>query len=232
MHEWIQHALSADRLGLAVLPAAFLLGALGAVSSCCTAPVIGAVAGYAGSLGERPARRELSLVGLFFVIGAMIALALLGAVTSFVGGVAGASLGRYWRFAAGLVIVFFGLSSLRLLPFRIPKIESPALTPGRGVAGAVTFGLAVGGATTACTMSCNPLLPAAVGAAMLQGAPLLGALTLAAFALGYSLPLGAGLIGIGLGLGQLRLVARAAAAVRMLVGAVLVAVGFYLVSQA
>ena len=139
MQEWIRQILSADQAGLAVLPAAFLFGVPGPVSACCTLPVIGAVAGYAGGFGERRSRRQ----------------------------VAGASLERYWRFAAGLMMVLFGLIAVGLLQLRIPKLNLAGRAEGRGVGGALVYGLA----------------------------------------LGYSLPLAAGLVGSGLGIGRLGSVA-------------------------
>ena len=233
MEEWIRHALVADNAGLAVLPAAFLFGVLGSVSSCCTLPVIGAVAGYAGGLGERKSRRELLLVAAFFSLGTILSLAVLGAVAGFVGHVAGASLGKYWRFAAGLMMVVFGLVAVGLLQLRIPAPRRLARAPGRGVAGALVYGLALGGATTACSFGCNPLLPMAMGAAVLKGATVLGAAMLALFAVGYSLPLAAGLVGIGLGVGGLRRITeRVMPAARIGGGALMLVVGFYLLAGA
>jgi len=231
VEEWIQHALSADRLGLAALPAAFLFGVLGSVSSCCTLPVIGAVVGYAGGLGERRSRREILLVGLFFSLGTIASLAVLGAVAGFIGNVAGASLGKYWRFAAGLMMVLFGLVAVGLLQLRIPKLNLEGKASGRGVAGALVYGLALGGGTTACAFGCNPLLPLAMGAAVLKGATVMGAAMLAVFAVGYSVPLAAGLVGIGLGVDRLgRIAARVMPAARIGGGALMIIVGFYLVA--
>jgi len=238
VQQWIQHSLSADLHGFAVLPAAFLLGLLGAVSSCCTLPVVGAMAGYAGAIGGRPDRRRLLLVGVFLMIGTAVSLAVVGAVTGFVGQVAGATLGRYWRFVGGLVMVLFGLSTLRLLNVRVPKIGigkrvlGGGGVPAGGTAGAVVYGLAVGGATTACSVCCNPVLPVAVGAVALKGAPVLGAAMLAVFALGYSLPLAAGMIGLSFGLGRLGAVARRIMpAVQTGFGLLLIGVGFYLLAK-
>jgi len=233
MEQWIQHTLRADHFSLAVLPAAFLFGVLGSVTSCCTLPVIGAVAGYAGSLGEKRSHRELLLVGALFLLGTILSLATLGAAAGFVGRVAGASLGKYWRFAAGLMMVAFGLVSVGLLPVNVrrPSLERQARR--RGVAGALLYGLALGGATTACSFGCNPLLPMAMGAAVLKGATILGAAILAAFAVGYGLPLAAGLVGIGFGVGQLGRVARLVIpAARVGGGAILLVVGFYLLGNA
>ena len=258
----MQHSLSADLHGFAVLPAAFLLGILGAVSSCCTLPVVGAVAGYAGTIGGPPDRRRLLLIGASLMVGTALSLAVVGAVTGFVGQVAGATLGRYWRFVGGLVMVLFGLSTLRLLNVRVPKIgivkrvlgggippaggtfpdggpphyagtaPTGGASPSGGAAGAVVYGLAVGGATTACSVCCNPVLPVAMSAVALKGAPVLGAAMLAVFALGYSLPLAAGVVGLGFGLGRLGAVARRIMpAVRMGFGVLLIGVGFYLLAK-
>jgi cytochrome c biogenesis protein CcdA len=233
MEEWIRQALSADRLGVISLPAAFLLGILGALSSCCTLPVIGAVAGYAGTLGERLGRRRLMLVGLFFTIGMILSLAGLGIVTGLLGQAAGASAGKYWRLVAGMVLVVFGLANLRLLRFRTLKTDPAPRTWGSSAGGAMVYGLAVGGATAACSVCCNPLLPMAVGAAVLKGAPGMGAALLAVFGLGYSLPLTAGLVGVGFGLTRLGNVAqRVMPAMRVGVGVLLIAVGFYLLATA
>ncbi len=234
MQQWIHQSLSADLQGFAVLPAAFLLGLIGAVGSCCTLPVIGAVVGYAGTVGGRLSRRRLLLIGLSLMVGTTLSLAVVGAVTGFLGHVAGTALGKYWRFVGGLLMVVFGLSALRLLNVRFPKIEvGNRVLGGGGPAGAAVYGLAVGGATTACSVCCNPLLPAAVGAAALRGAPVLGAAMLGAFALGYSLPLATGMIGIGFGLGRLSTVAqRIMPLVQAGFGLLLIGVGFYLLAKA
>ena len=107
MEQWIHDTLSADQFGLAVLPAAFLFGLLGSVGSCCTLPVLGAVAGYAGAMTDCRERRSLPLVSLSFMVGTIVSLAALGAVAGFIGQAAGSSLGRYWRVAAGLMLVIF-----------------------------------------------------------------------------------------------------------------------------
>jgi cytochrome c biogenesis protein CcdA len=231
MDEWIRQTLAAETIGLAVLPAAALLGALGALSASCSLPVIAAVAGYSGSHGARRKRSEILLVGLCFMVGTMVSLAALGAVTGYIGGKAGLALGRYWRLAAGLVMVFFGLVSLNLVPFRLPKFVPSFEAHGRGAASAMVYGLAVGGLTTACSFGCNPLIPVALGAALLQGATALGAAMLTAFALGYSLPLTAGLVGLGFGFGQLDLVGqRLPTLVRVGAGGLLIGLGFFLLA--
>jgi len=230
VQQWIQSLLSADQLGLMIFPAVFFLGALGAVTSCCTLPVIGAVAGYAVSLDPQNRRRELLLVGLFFMIGTILSLAILGALAGFVSQMAGTTLGKYWRVAAGLIMVLFGLISLGLAPLQIPRINLSTKSISRGPTGAILYGLAVGGASTACSVGCcNPLLGVVVGAAILKGAAITGAILFAVFALGYSLPLAAGLVGIGFGFSRLgNTASRLMPAVRIGAGTLLIALGFYM----
>ncbi len=230
MPDWIQHSLSSSDPGFAVLGAALVLGIVGAVTSCgCNLAMIGAVAGYSGSLSDNHSRKKIILGGLFFMVGTILALAVLGAVTGFIGKVAGASLGSYWKFGAGLIMVFFGLASLDFLPFKMPSLKLKGKSSSRGFVSSAVYGLAIGGGTTACSMFCNPVLPVALGYTTLQGQTFWGALVLGSFAVGYSLPLTAGLIGLGMGLGKLRTVAQKAAPVlRWASGLILITVGFYL----
>ncbi len=231
MQEWVQHILSSNQAGIAYYPALFLLGLLGAVSSCCALPVIGAVVGYAGSRDAQNGRRDLLLASLFFMIGTTLSLAVIGALTGLVGHVGSSSFGRYWQFAAGLVIVLFGLVSLKLVQIRVPKFNVGPKVRSQGIIGAMIYGLVLGGATTACSVGCNPLLPLAISAVILKSTILMGAVALTVFALGYSLPLTAGLVGISFGLGSVSRVAeRAVPVIRMVGGVLLVGVGFYMLA--
>lgn len=231
VQQWIQQILSGDQVGLAFYPALFLLGMLGAVSSCCALPMIGAVVGYAGSRDSQTGRRELWMAGLFFMLGTTLSLAVIGALTGLIGHWGSSSLGRYWQFAAGLAIVLFGLVSLKLVRIRIPALNLSSNMRGKGVAGAMVYGLVLGGASTACSVGCNPLLPMAIGAVVLKSTLLLGAMALTVFALGYSLPLTAGLIGLSFGLGRLSKTAqRVEPVIRIGGGVLLVGVGFYLLA--
>ena len=70
---------------------------------------------------------------------------------------------------------------------------------------------------------------ASAEAAVLNGATVLGAAILGAFAVGYSLPLAAGLVGIGVGVEALgRIAKRVGPAVRIGGAVLMVVVGFYL----
>jgi cytochrome c biogenesis protein CcdA len=231
MEQWVQHILSGDQAGLAFYPALFMLGMLGAVTSCCTLPVIGAVVGYAGTRNSQSGRRELLMAGLFFMIGTTLSLAVIGALTGLIGHLGSSSLGRYWQFAAGVIIVLFGMISLDLVKIRIPKLDISRKAQGQGIVGAMIYGLVLGGATTACSVGCNPLLPLAIAAVVVKSTMFMGAVALTVFALGYSLPLAAGLVGISLGFERLgSVMQRMMPMIRIGSGLLLIGVGFYLLA--
>ena len=122
MLEWSAAILKSSTLSVAVFPAAFMLGIVGSVTSCCNLPVLGAIAGYSGTVGHDTDRRSLLVAALFFMLGTVGAFAALGAVSGFVGQVAGASLGLYWKLFAGFISVLFGLATLGLLPFDLTRL--------------------------------------------------------------------------------------------------------------
>jgi cytochrome c biogenesis protein CcdA len=73
----------------------------------------------------------------------------------------------------------------------------------------------------------------ALGVVTLQGHTLWGVAILATFAVGWSLPLAAGLVGLGLGLGKLTsALQKAAPIVKTAGGIVLIGAGFYLLGTA
>ena len=231
MQEWISQTLQSPTLGLTVLLAALLLGLVGAVTSCCNLAVIAAVAGYSGTQSEKRNRRDILIGGLFFMLGAFVALATLGAVTGLVSQTVGSTLGVYWKLFAGLVMVLFGLATLKLIPFKLPKFGSTTGTMPGGTAKAMVYGFAVGGGITACSACCNPALFVALGMATLQGRTVWGAAIMAAFAVGYSLPLTGAVVGLGFGFGKLGSVTRKLApAINATAGILLIAVGFYLLA--
>ena len=123
-------------------------------------------------------------------------------------------------------VYFFGLAALNLVPFKLPAVGSGTRAQRSGLLGAAVFGLVVGGSATACTACCNPLLAVPLGVAALQGHTLWGAGILAAFAIGFSLPLTGMLLGFSLGRSALK-AKKAATVARIVGGLLLVGVGFY-----
>lgn len=222
--EWMESLLASPELSVATLPAAFLIGALAAMSSSCTLPILGAVTGYSAA-HSTTSRRETVITSMAFMVGTFGALVVVGAIAGFAGQVPGV-MGRYWKLFAGIVSILFGAAALGLLRFKIPAIAIPARPAVRGPAGAAIFGSLVGGATTACTVTCNPSLAGLLGLTVLKGKVLWGAAVLGAFAVGYSLPLAAVLAGLSFGKSRIAR-RRIAGALGMGGGVVLMALGFY-----
>ena len=231
MIEWSAAMLKSSTLSLAVFPAAFFLGIIGSVTSCCNLPVLGAIAGYSGTIRHDSGRRDLLLAALFFMLGTVAAFAALGAVSGFIGQVAGASLGLYWKLFAGFISVLFGLVTLGLLPLDLTRLGFTGKSWNMQSSGATIYGLAVGGGAAACSVCCNPVLPAALAITTLQGHTLWGAAILTVFSIGYSLPIVGVLVGLGLGFRRLTLVVQKInPVIQKGAGVLLIVLGFYLLA--
>ena len=231
MQEWIRQVFESPEFGVSLLPAALLLGVLTAVGSGCNVAMIAAVAGYSASRTGRR-RGDVLLSCACFMMATVVSLATLGALVGYFGELAADSLGLYGTLLAGMVTVFFGLLTLGLAPLRLPSLKPAVSSQPRGLLGAAVFGLVVGGASTTCTMvCCGPLLPAVLSAAALRGQGGWGALILTCFAVGYTAPLTATMLGLGLGR-LTRIAARLAGPVRAVAGLLLVGAGFWLLVTA
>lgn len=232
MLESITKMLQSASLGPAAVPLALLLGLVSAVASaCCTLPAMGMLVAYSGTREEMNRRRALASAASFMV-GSTLALIVLGFVAGFVGQAAQAMLGRYWKAFAGVIAVVLGLAALRLLPLKMPQFggTAGARPVGRGVLGVAVVGLLMGGGVAACSLGCNPGIYIVLGAAVLQGHALWGMVLMAAFGIGFSLPLSAILFGVSFGKASLK-AQKAEAVVRVVAGVLLVGVGFYLLAQ-
>ncbi len=231
MLEWSAEILKSSTFSIAVFPAAFMLGIIGSMTSCCNLPVLGAIAGYSGTVGHDTDRRALLVAGLFFMIGTVGAFAALGAVSGFVGQVAGASLGLYWKLFAGFISVLFGLATLGLLPFDLTRLGFTGKALHIRSSGATIYGLAVGGGAAACSVCCNPVLPIALAVTTLQGHTVWGAAILTVFSIGYSLPIAGVLVGMGLGVRRLSsAVQKVNPIFQKVAGVLLIVLGFYLLA--
>ena len=205
---------------------ALVLGVVSAATSaCCTIPALGILVGYSGAQAIDN-RKAAVKKALFFTLGTIVSLMIIGGIAGFVGQVAQNSLGRYWKVFAGVVAVFLGLAALKLLPFKLSLGKFEGLGNRLGTSGAVLAGLILGGIVAASSLPCNPGIFIVIGAAILQGQVIWAALMLAMFAIGFSLPLGAVLLGVSLS--KISLAAKGAdAAIRWVAGGVLVIAGFY-----
>jgi len=127
--------------------------------------------------------------------------------------------------------VFVGLGTLKLVP--LPTFSrgtgSGHSTKARGGIAAALGGLFLGGGVAACSLPCNPGIFIVLGAAVLQGRTIWGMALMAAFAVGFSLPLAAILFGVSFGKASLK-AGKADAAVRTVAGVVLIGGGLYLLA--
>jgi len=229
MEEWIKQVFTAPEFGLLVLPAGFLFGLITALACLgCCAPIIAAVIGYAGSR-EGEQRRDIFVIAGFFMLGTVLSLSAAGLLIGYIGQTAGSTFGLYGKIFIAIVVIFFGFAALNILPFKLPSIDPVKSNLPKGLLGASIFGLAVGGASTAYTMGCcGPvLLPIVLGLSMLKGQPGWGALILAMFAIGYSLPMVAVILGVGIG--KLSVISnKIAGPIRIVSGILLIGAGFWL----
>ena len=95
--------------------------------------------------------------------------------------------------------------------------------------GAALGGLFFGGGVAASSLPCNPGIFIVIGASILMGHILWGMVLMAAFGVGFSLPLGAILLGVSLGKAAIKM-QKAEAMIRIVAGVLLVCAGFYLLA--
>ncbi|MEI8389926.1 MAG: cytochrome c biogenesis protein CcdA [bacterium] len=205
---------------------ALILGAASAVAStCCTLPALGLVAGYSGTQTQEN-RKALVKSTLLFMLGTIVALMIIGAISGFVGQVAQITLGRYWKVFAGVIAVILGLATLKLLPFDISFGKFDLSKMKQNQFGSLLTGFALGGIVAVSSLPCNPGIFIVMGAAILQGAILWAMLLLGFYAVGFALPLGALVLGISLS--KFSLASKGLdTAFRWVAGLILIGVGFY-----
>jgi cytochrome c biogenesis protein CcdA len=205
---------------------ALILGVLSAATSaCCTIPALGILVGYSGTRTEDN-RKSVLKSALLFTLGTIVSLMIVGLIAGFLGQVAQNVLGKYWKLFAGIVAIIFGLASLKLLPFKISLNSNKKMLTGSGIYSTALAGLAMGGIVAVSSLPCNPGIFIVLGAAILQGKVIWATLLLAMFAIGFSLPLGA--IVLGISIGKTSLLAKGAdTAFRWVAGIILLAAGFY-----
>lgn len=221
-----------DQVGTSpvAIPLAFLLGLASAIASaCCTLPVFGAIVGYAGTR-EVADRRSNLLGALFFMIGTILAIIILGIVAGMIGQVAQSTLGKYWKIFAGLAAIIFGLMTLKLLSFNFSvKRKGSESGRRRGLLGVATAGLVMGGAVSVCSLGCNPGIFIIIGVAVLQGYTLWMLGVLLSYSIGFGLPLAALMLGVLFGKSVVK-AEKAGFGIRVVAGSLLIGAGFYFLS--
>ena len=227
MQEWITQTLESPALGITVPAAAFLLGLISAIASaCCALPVLGAIVGYSGTTTVNT--KKTSLPGaVFFMVGTIIAIMILGSVAAFLGQAAQISLGKYWKLFAGFIAILFGLGTLKLLPFRLQQKNRENKLQQKPFAGtAALSGLFLGGAVSVCSMGCNPGIFIILAVVAMKGYSLWAMTILITYAIGFSLPLAAIVFGVSLGK-TIPAIKKIDSTIRIIAGILLIAAGFY-----
>ena len=229
METWIQQILNSNQAGYIVLIAVFMLGLISVFTCGCNFSIIAMVAGYSGTLGTSEKTKGVLWNGLLFLVGMMISMAVIGAVIGYASELISISFGRYWKIAAGVIAIFFGLYSMNLLPFKIPGISLNPSSRKKGTFASVVFGLTVGGLIIATSTCCNPVFPIILAASFVKGSMTWGILMMVVYALGYGITFTAILIGIGLGVGKTTNVfSKFSKVLTYLGGILMILIGFYL----
>ena len=228
MNTWINHVLSSDHATITVLIADFVMGMISVVTCGCNFAIIGAVAGYSSASSADGKTRTAIVRGVGFLLGAIISMAIIGTLFGYAGQWINASFGNWWKIAAGLIAIFFGLYSMDLLPFKMPGISIKQGDTQQNIFSSILFGLAIGGMSSALNSCCNPLFPVILAASFVKGSAVWGLMMLTAFACGYGLPLAAMMVGLGVGVGKLsKTLTIVGTVVKYAGGIALVILGFY-----
>jgi cytochrome c biogenesis protein CcdA len=230
MNEWIKSMLSTDQTGIIALAAVFLLGVVSVFTCACNFAIIGTVVGYTGTVGATGKTKTVIVGSLFFLIGTVVAMSILGCIIGFASELISASMGNYWKIGAGIILILFGVYTLDILPFKIPGISFNFQSKKGGIAGAILFGFIVGSVTPLATLCCNPIFPIVAAASLIKGSTLWGFFLLFTYALGFGATLAAGMLGIGLGIGKIsKMLTKFATVVKYAGGIILIILGFYLI---
>jgi cytochrome c biogenesis protein CcdA len=228
MQEWIHSALSSDQAGITVLIAVFMLGVISVFTCACNFAVIGTVAGYTGTLGATGKTKTVMVSSTFFLLGTVAAMSAIGCLIGYASEFISASMGNYWKIAAGIVAILFGVYTLDILPFKIPGMSVSFQNKKSGIAGSVLFGFIMGGVTSLSSLCCNPIFPVVMAASFVKGSTFWGFFMLFSYSFGYGLTLAAAMAGIGLGLGKIsKLMSKFALFLKYAGGITLIALGFY-----
>ena len=229
MDTWINQVLSNEHASIMILIAVLVMGMLSVFTCACNFAIIGVVAGYSGASQTTDKTKLVIWKGFAFLLGTIISMSLIGALFGFAGKWISESLGNYWKIAAGLVAILFGLYSMELVPFKLPGISFKTKETQHNAFTAIIFGLTVGGLSAACNSCCNPFFPVILAASFVKGSAMWGFMMLTTFALGFGLPLSVMIVGISLGLGKIsKTLSLIVTIVKYIGGIALVAFGFYL----
>ena len=230
MQEWLTSIANSEQTGIIALITVFLLGVISVFTCSCSFAVLGVVGGYTGTVSATEKTKTVVVSSLFFLVGVVVAMSALGFIIGFAAELISATTGNYWKIGAGIILIFFGVYILDIMPFKLPGISLNYQNKKNGIAGAVLFGLIVGSLTSLGTLCCNPIFPIVVAASLVKGSSFWGFILLFTYALGFGSTIAALMLGVGLGIGKIsKLLSKSTVIIKYAGGITLIVLGFYFI---
>ena len=230
MQEWLTSIANSEQTGIIALITVFLLGVISVFTCSCSFAVLGVVGGYTGTVSATEKTKTVVVSSLFFLVGVVVAMSALGFIIGFAAELISATTGNYWKIGAGIILIFFGVYILDIVPFKIPGVSINYQNKKNGIAGAVLFGLIVGSLTSLGTLCCNPIFPIVVAASLVKGSSFWGFILLFTYSLGFGSTIAAAMLGVGLGIGKIsKLLSKSAVVIKYAGGITLIVLGFYFI---
>jgi len=230
MQEWLTSIANSEQTGIIALITVFLLGVISVFTCSCSFAVLGVVGGYTGTVSATEKTKTVVVSSLFFLVGVVVAMSALGFIIGFAAELISATTGNYWKIGAGIILIFFGVYTLDIMPFKLPGVSINYQNKKNGIAGAVLFGLIVGSLTSLGTLCCNPIFPIVVAASLVKGSSFWGFILLFTYSLGFGSTIAAAMLGVGLGIGKIsKLLSKSAVVIKYAGGITLIVLGFYFI---
>ncbi len=191
MQQWITQIAQSPEFSLLMIPAALMAGLITALTACSNYPVLTAIAAYSAGREQKSRSANLS-ISAGYIVATAVCLALIGTVAA-----SASAFTHYGKLIVGFIVIFFGLSLLGLMPFKLPMLNILKNAGTEHFGGAIIFGFVMGTASSATSFSCcAPLLWLILAALAVKGGVIFSALSMAAFAIGFCLPAIAVLFGV------------------------------------
>jgi len=229
MNDWLNSIITTDQTGIIVLAAVSLLGVISVFTCACNFAVIGTVTGYTSTLGAVGRTKTVFFCSLFFLLGTIVAMCILGSLIMIAGELIGAAMENYARIGTGIILIIFGTYILDIIPFKIPHLLFNFKLKNNRTIDGVLFGFVVGSLTSLATLCCNPIFPIVVAASLVTG-KIMGFFMLIAYSFGFGATLASIMLGFGMGIGKIsKFLSKSAIVIKYVGGIVLIVLGFYFI---
>lgn len=221
MNSWIENSLNSN--SPTILIAAFILGLFGAFSSCCNYAIIASIISFSSDVLVKSSKRAKTFFILTYTIGSVVSIALTGALMGFIGSSVVSLIGDYWKIAAGVVLIVFGLISLRLINI---NTTANVRSYNSGVFTGLLLGIVTGAISIASSTCCSPALPIILSVSFVNASVIWGFIIMIFFGLGFTLPFTLGIYGLKMGLGKFADISKY---ISFVAGILMILIGFYFI---